>query len=531
MKDDIRHDKRPPPGREQSSSFPEEVLKCSSDGIIVIAPDGTVRFANPALLNMFGYQPGELLTDRQWLEEGVPDPALREQILGSWQHDLKMANPPDRISPVSTKDGRRLWCRFHLSKMASGDVILSIQDITRQKFASERYHLMFQHAVDAILLVDAVTMEILDFNHRACEMLGYTAEEFARFSLQDIAGDRKPDEIRTLAKTIVSRGSYTFEGRIRRKDGSLVTVNTTAHAMRIAGRDYIQGVLRDITVEKQTALALKESEEKFRTLAEESPNMIFINTGGRVVYANKKCVETMGYTREELCSPGFSFMSLVAPEYHESTRKYFQQHARGQEVPSYEYAVVARTGKRIPSVISTKLISYEGKPAILGIVTDMSGLKQAEEDLRDLAAKLRAQKKVLEQKNIALKEVLAQIEAERLDIRRQVTANAERLLLPALARIKAKAGSLDRRHIETLESGLRDLASRFGARLTEGAGSLSPRELEAAGMIKSGLSTKEIAQLLGVSLRTVDTLRNRIRKKLGISRKAVNLVTHLQSMR
>ena len=60
-------------------------------------------------------------------------------------------------------------------------------------------------------------------------------------------------------------------------------------------------------------LAQKESEEKFLTLAEQSPNMIFINKRGRVVYANKKCEEVMGYKREEFYAP--DIFIFITPEH------------------------------------------------------------------------------------------------------------------------------------------------------------------------------------------------------------------------
>ncbi len=62
------------------------------------------------------------------------------------------------------------------------------------------------------------------------------------------------------------------------------------------------GISRDLTEHKRAKEALRESEEKFRTVAEQSPNMIFINKKGLVVYQNKKCEEMLGYKSEDLAS-------------------------------------------------------------------------------------------------------------------------------------------------------------------------------------------------------------------------------------
>ncbi|MFH1716813.1 MAG: PAS domain S-box protein, partial [Planctomycetota bacterium] len=81
----------------------------------------------------------------------------------------------------------------------------------------------------------------------------------------------------------------------------------TAERLRLLGDIFANALER-----KRVEYALIESEAKFKSLAEQSPNMIFINKGGKVVYANKRCEEVMGYTREQLYSPDFDFLSLIA---------------------------------------------------------------------------------------------------------------------------------------------------------------------------------------------------------------------------
>jgi PAS domain S-box-containing protein len=138
----------------------------------------------------------------------------------------------------------------------------------------------------------------------------------------------------------------------------------------------------DITKRKRAEEVLRESQEKFRTLAEESPNMIFLNKMGRVVYANRKAEEIMGYTFEEFTAPRFDFMTLIAPEFRGLVRENFSRHMQGEAVPPYEYALVTKTGKRIDTIITTKLIQFEGARTILGIVTDITERKKAETELR-----------------------------------------------------------------------------------------------------------------------------------------------------
>jgi PAS domain S-box-containing protein/putative nucleotidyltransferase with HDIG domain len=143
-----------------------------------------------------------------------------------------------------------------------------------------------------------------------------------------------------------------------------------------------QGVIRDITERKRAEEALRESEEKFRSLAERSPNMIFINKKGKVLYANQKCEEIMGYTREQFYSGDFDFFSLIAPESVDLVAGSFDKHLKGEDVPAYEYTLVTEQGKLIEAILATSLISYGGESAILGIVTDITERKRSEEELQ-----------------------------------------------------------------------------------------------------------------------------------------------------
>jgi PAS domain S-box-containing protein len=120
----------------------------------------------------------------------------------------------------------------------------------------------------------------------------------------------------------------------------------------------------------------------FQLITEQSPNMIFINKGGQVVYVNGRCTQVMGYSKETLCAPDFDFMTLIAPESVDLIRSNLTKHMQGQEVAPYEYFLITKQGEKLAAIITTKLIRYQGEAAILGIITDITKRKRAEEELQ-----------------------------------------------------------------------------------------------------------------------------------------------------
>jgi PAS domain S-box-containing protein len=170
-----------------------------------------------------------------------------------------------------------------------------------------------------------------------------------------------------------------------RQDGSHLPAEINAAPIISNGKIIgSQGIIRDITERVQTERVLRESEEKFGNLADYSPNMIVINKKGRVVYANKRCEEVMGYTREEFYSPSFNFLSLISPEYLDSVKENFNNHLKNRDVEPLYYKLLTKEGEKIDALLLTRLIPFEGEQAILGIIVDITERKWMEEEVMGL---------------------------------------------------------------------------------------------------------------------------------------------------
>ncbi len=148
---------------------------------------------------------------------------------------------------------------------------------------------------------------------------------------------------------------------------------------------------------------------------------------------------------------------------------------------------------------------------------------------RDITKRKEAEQEI-ENKNIALKEIIAQVEIEKKGVKEDVLLNVEEIILPALKKLRRKGTLLDKKYIDVLEGNIKNLTASFGRLVSQKKYKLSPREVEIANLIKSGVSSKEICSLLSISFKTVETHRNKIRKKLDILNKDINLTTYLQAL-
>jgi len=290
------------------------------------------------------------------------------------------------------------------------------------------------------------------------------------------------------------------------------------------------GISKDITDRKRAEKLLRESESKFKSLADQSPNMIFINKRGRVVYANKKCEEILGYELDEIYSADFDFRKLIAPEYLQMIEKNFSKHMAGNEVNPYEYALISKYGERIETIITTKLINYGGESAILGIVTDITERKQAEKKLRDKDKKVKRQARNLEEMNVALKILLEQRDKEKADIKENLLTSIQKLIFPYIDKLeKNRLDDESQTYVNIIKSNLEDIITPISNTLSSKYLGLTPSEIQVANLIKQGMTSKEIASMLHVSAKAVSFHRGNIRKKLGLCNKKMNLYTYLQS--
>jgi DNA-binding CsgD family transcriptional regulator len=153
----------------------------------------------------------------------------------------------------------------------------------------------------------------------------------------------------------------------------------------------------------------------------------------------------------------------------------------------------------------------------------------AELELQEINQQLMLERKALQEANTALKTVLTRIEEEKQEIYVDVRMNVDKILMPILHTMSMGLNQTQRKYAEILRTNLEDIVSPFVSSLSKKYLSLTPTEVNICNMIKSGMQTKEIAQVRGVSIATINRHREHIRKKLKIKNSDINLMTYLQS--
>ncbi len=294
----------------------------------------------------------------------------------------------------------------------------------------------------------------------------------------------------------------------------------------------IQRELRDSVERRSRKLAerrLKESEEQFSKFMKYFPAAVFMkDREGRILFMNEYAEITYGWKLDKVI--GKRERDLLPPELGEKIRKSDEKVIKEGRMIEYTSESVIQ-GKKVVHNTYKFPIFRDGQPDIIGgISLDITKRHEAERKLEVSREKLSQERERLEKKNIALAEMLNQFERQKSDIQTQMATNIEETILPNLQRLKETATAQQERLFELLERDLQEIASPFLNNLKHKFTKLSPRELEVCRMIKSGLTSKEIAEALRLAPATVHKHRELIRKKLGLVNKEENLNTFLKTM-
>jgi PAS domain S-box-containing protein len=250
--------------------------------------------------------------------------------------------------------------------------------------SEERYRNLFELAPDAIVTVDLKGV-ITSCNSTTTALTGYSKDEmvgkhFLKIGILEVNGHRKFMQLWRSA--LKGRLTKPVELAFRRKDGTTLLAEVRVGFLREHGKiTGIQALSTDVTERKNAEKVLRESEEKFITIIENSQDLIMLTQpGGIISYLSPACHKVLGYDPQDLLGKQ---PRLVHPEEREKVKESRDRALKGEAGSSLEYRIQTKTGETKWIHHSWSPIITEGQPRLIAsVVRDITQSKQAEEVLR-----------------------------------------------------------------------------------------------------------------------------------------------------
>ena len=273
--------------------------------------------------------------------------------------------------------------------------LAGLQAELRERKQAEENLLQFRRVMDesndAIFLIDLSNGRYSDFNKSAHEFLGYSRQELAELTVMDIAQHLPSlDTWLERVELVRTSGSLIFETLYQRKDGSIFPVEVSARILDNPAKSILVAVVRDISSRRQTELALRESEERFRKVFHSSPVAISITTfeEGRLLDANTAYWDLTGHRPEQAL--GRTAEELGLWEEIQSRTKFLELlKAKGSLVDSDDH--FTNLDGTLKHVISFyERIQLGDRECILSMFYDVSAQKLTMQALQQSEARIRA---------------------------------------------------------------------------------------------------------------------------------------------
>ncbi|MDP8298945.1 MAG: PAS domain S-box protein [Candidatus Tantalella remota] len=189
----------------------------------------------------------------------------------------------------------------------SREVVLHKKTLDELKKSEEHFRILFEHSNDAVFLYD-FDGEMIEVNHKACDMLGYSVSELLRIPFVELNIEEEKTKSKEAIKTGTGKYALRYESKFRTAEGKVIDVEISSSAVDLK-KGIMQGIVRNITEHKELERALRESEEKFRTFMETASDLMFIaDAQGRLNYVNESMANTLGYDKKELLGKDFTMV-------------------------------------------------------------------------------------------------------------------------------------------------------------------------------------------------------------------------------
>lgn len=363
--------------------------------------DGRFVDVNPAFENVLGYTREEAL-GKTPIDLGIwEDPSVRADILKRLADEGTVSNEPVTFL---TRDGRTYDGLITVELVVSeGEefVFSLIQDVSAHnelkaaiRRAEESYRSIVENATEGIYQT-TLDGQLLSANPALARMLGYETPAELMREVNDVGRQLylNPEIRRRVTDRLLTQGQVADqEYQLVRRDGRRIWVSENARAVRDEHGSllYFEGTLLDITERKRAEDALRQSEQRYRTLVDQCQDGVFVAQDGRYIYVNQAFAHMLGYSQREMI--GMDYMQIVAPEDREAQIERRRRRLAGSRAPhAFEIHYLKRDGEtRMLASVRNAAIDYNGRIASLGTVRDITEEKLRRQALEEAERKYRS---------------------------------------------------------------------------------------------------------------------------------------------
>ncbi len=269
--------------------------------------------------------------------------------------------------------------------------------------------------------------------------------------------------------------------------------------------------------------ALHDNEEKYREFFEQSSDgfvLIDAETAD-IVEFNDSAFKCLGYTREEFIS--IRLQDLGVLESHTEKKKHMAQ-IFVNSLAVFETKHKRKDGKILDILTRSKPITISGKRFFLSVWIDITNQKLSENLLLN-------SKKELEDTVTTMKVLLKQREKDKAAIEENILPELKKLVEPQIKKLHNVCTNQEqKKYLAIIESNLKELGEKFSIRLSSKYFNLTVSESQIANLIKHNRTSKEVSEIMNISISTVNFHRKNIRNKLNIKNTKTNLKSYLSTL-
>jgi PAS domain S-box-containing protein len=266
---------------------------------------------------------------------------------------------------------------------------------------------------------------------------------------------------------------------------------------------------------------MRESERRFQLLFDKSFDAIFLtNENGQIIDLNQSAAMLIGIEKGEII--GREISAIMAEDDASQLQALIRKALTKGGALIGEVVLVDRNLANHFAEATLGHFEFLEDDYLIFSFRDITERQEAAEALRE-------ESQNLHDKNVALKEVLQHIEFEKTEIKRNIAEKIEQSIIPLLKKTIGLKGPLNENYYNLLLDELQRLSGSAG-KIPSLYLKLSPREIEICKLIKTGATTKDIATTLNISVATVNKHRERIRNRLDIAKKDINLASFLKNL-